>query len=219
VGDLNADGFQDAFVTLSMNYPFRYQTNTVLINDRAERFRPAEFILGVEPRQNRKTAQPWFDLDCPGEHAGHKLCAGAGDRRVQVWSAVGSRASVILDLDNDGDLDIVTNEFNAEPLVLVSDLAQSANDLNWLAVRLIGSQSNRGGLGARVTVKAGAAAYRQVLDGKSGYLSQSLTPLYFGLGDAAAVDELQVEWPSGRRQSVTVEGIDRLLEITEPGDG
>jgi hypothetical protein len=219
VGDLNGDGFQDAFVTLSMNYPFRYQTNTVLINDRAERFRAAEFILGVEPRRDRKTAQPWFDLDCPGEDGGHKLCAGAADRRVQVWSAVGSRSSVIFDLDNDGDLDIVTNEFNAEPLVLVSDLAQSDHALNWLAVRLVGRQSNRGGLGARVTVRAGDTAWSQVLDGKSGYLSQSLLPLYFGLGDATKVDEVQVEWPSGRRQTVAVEGSDRLIEVTEPADG
>jgi hypothetical protein len=138
---------------------------------------------------------------------------------VQVWSAVGSRSSVIFDLDNDGDLDIVTNEFNAEPLVLVSDLAQSDHALNWLAVRLVGRQSNRGGLGARVTVRAGDTAWSQVLDGKSGYLSQSLLPLYFGLGDATKVDEVQVEWPSGRRQTVAVEGSDRLIEVTEPADG
>lgn len=216
VGDLNADGFQDAFVTQGMNYPFRYQTNAVLINDRAERFRPAEFIIGVEPRKDRKTAQPWFDLDCAGADAAHKLCVRADGRPVQAWGAVGSRSSVIFDLDNDGDLDIVTNEFNGESLVLVSNLAQSGHALNWLKVRLIGTQSNRGGVGARVTVKAGERAWTQVLDGKSGYLSQSLKPLYFGLGKAAAVDEVQVQWPSGRVQTVAAPAIDRLLEITEP---
>ena len=216
VGDLNADGFQDAFVTQSMNYPFRYQTNTVLINDRAERFRPAEFILGVEPRKDRKTAQPWFDLDCADTDAAHKLCAGADGRPVQAWGAVGSRSSVIFDLDNDGDLDIVTNEFNGQPLVLISNLAQSGHALNWLGVRLIGTKSNRGGVGARVTVQAGERAWTQVLDGKSGYLSQSLTPLYFGLGEADAVDKVQVQWPSGRVQTVAAPDIDRLLEIAEP---
>ena len=216
VGDLNADGYQDVFVTLGMNYPFRYQTNTVLINDRAERFRPAEFILGVEPRRDGRTARPWFDLDCPGQDAGHKLCAGAENRQVQAWGALGSRSSVIFDIDHDGDLDIVTNEFNDVPQVLASGLAQSGRALNWLKVRLIGTKSNRAGLGARVTVVAGGKSQMQVLDGKSGYLSQSLAPLYFGLGEAAEVAEVRVQWPSGAAQTVAAPGANRLLEITEP---
>jgi hypothetical protein len=199
-----------------MNYPFRYQTNTVLINDRAERFRPAEFILGVEPRRERKTAQPWFDLDCPGEDGGHKLCAGAETRQVQVWGALGSRASVIFDLDDDGDLDIVTNEFNGVPQVLISDRAQSGHALNWLKVRLVGSKSNRAGLGAWVTLMAGGREYTQVLDGKSGYLSQSLAPLYFGLGTVDAVDKVVVRWPSGTVQTVMAPPAGQLLELTEP---
>ena len=54
-------------------------------------------------------------------------------------------------------------------------------------------------------------------DGKSGYLSQSAMPLYFGLGDAARVDGLEVQWPSGKHQVLT-EGIkiNTLLTITEP---
>jgi len=214
-GDLNADGYQDLFVALSMNYPFRYQTNTVLINDQATRFRPAEFILGVEPRKDGKTARPWFDLDCsPSAPERHRVCANSTGP-VQVWAALGTRSAVIFDLDNDGDLDIVTNEFNSEPLVLISNLAQSKKPLNHLRIKLTGTRSNRGGIGAKVQIKAGEQVYTQVLDGKSGYLSQSLKPLYFGLGSVTSIDEIRVQWPSGATQTVSTPEINRLLEIRE----
>lgn len=219
VGDLNADGYQDVFVTLGMNYPFRYQTNTILINDHAQRFRAAEFILGVEPRKDRQTARPWFRLDCAGkDKESHRLCKGA-DGTVEVWAALGSRSSVIFDLDEDGDLDIVTNEFNGEPMVLVSDLAQSSRKINYLKIRLKGSRSNRGGIGASVRIRAGKNTYTQVQDGKSGYLSQSVQPLYFGLDAAESVDEVQVRWPSGTLQSLTGVGSNTVLEISEPEEG
>jgi hypothetical protein len=215
VGDLNADGFQDVFVTASMNFPFRYQTNGLLINEQGKRFRNAEFILGVEPRKNGVTAQVWFRLDCDEDDKyTHQRCinrTGLGE----IWAARGSRASVIFDLDNDGDLDVVTNEFNAEPMVLINDLAQVHDGLSFLKVKLVGNTSNRGGVGARVTVKAGDHSYIQVLDGKSGYLSQSLKPLYFGLAAMGQVDEIIVQWPSGTRQIVPGSKTNSLVEITE----
>jgi len=216
VGDLNADGYQDIFVTASMNYPFRYQTNSLLINDNGSRFRPAEFLLGVEPRKDRKTAQPWFDLDCSKpDQKSHRLCIGT-DGLVQAWGAKGSRASVICDLDSDGDLDIVSNEFNGEPMVLISDLSHSEKDLNYLKIRLIGTRSNRSGIGAKVMVSTTGDTYSQKMDGKSGYLSQSLQPLYFGLGAANKVTGIQVLWPSGELQTVAAPLLNRLIEITEP---
>ena len=54
-GDLNADGFQDIFITASMNFPFRYGINSLLLNDRGKIFRDSEFILGVEPRRDGRT--------------------------------------------------------------------------------------------------------------------------------------------------------------------
>jgi hypothetical protein len=218
VADLNADGYQDVFVATSMNYPFRYQSNSVMINEHGKRFRDAEFILGVEPRRDGKTARPWFHLDCDGLHKQGKPDCVDQDGPVTIWGALGTRSSVIFDLDNDGDLDIVTNEFNSEPMVLISSLAQSGSALRYLKVRLVGSSSNRDGIGARVTIKAGGNTMTQVLDGKSGYLSQSMKPLYFGLADADGIDELQVNWPSGKTQTVKVTKINTLVEIKEPAD-
>ena len=86
-------------------------------------------------------------------------------------------------------------------MVLVSELS-AAKDIRFLKIDLEGFQSNRSGLGARVEVAAGARTYTKVRDGKSGYLSQSLHPLYFGLDDATQVDQIEVLWPSGRTQVV-----------------
>ena len=107
----------------------------------------------------------------------------------------------IFDVDGDGDLDIVTNEFNAAPMVLVSNLTEKTR-VRYLEVKLTGTTSNRDGLGAVVKVTAGGSTYTKVMDGNSGYLSHSLYPLYFGLGAAEAVDSIEVLWPSGKKQTV-----------------
>src|SRR5262249_38069165 len=58
VGDLNADGYQDIFIASSMNLTFRYHVNSLLLNEQGRKFHDAEFILGIEPRRDRKTATP-----------------------------------------------------------------------------------------------------------------------------------------------------------------
>jgi hypothetical protein len=214
-GDLNADGFEDVFITAGMNYPYRYATNSVKLNDRGRGFVDAEFVLGVEPRRDSQVATPWFELDMAGADKGHREGAGV-EGRVSVWGARGSRSSAIFDVDGDGDLDIVTNEFNAEPMVLLSDLSERRR-VGFLQVVLRGTRSNRSGLGAVVTVTSGGAAHTQVQDGKSGYLSQSLMPLYFGLGDADRVDRVEVVWPSGQRQSApSPVAMNGTLTLQEP---
>ena len=51
VGDLNADGYDDVFVTAGMGYPLRYSINSVLLNEGGRRFFDAEFLVNVEPRK------------------------------------------------------------------------------------------------------------------------------------------------------------------------
>ena len=215
VGDINADGYEDVFVTGGMGYGFRYSINSLLLNDGGGRFAHAEFILGVEPRLGNRVKKTAFVLDCSGADKGHKLCEGRSGR-MPVFEALSSRSSVILDLDNDGDLDIVTNELNDRPQMLVSDLAQKKAP-NFLKVRLIGTRSNRDGLGALVKVRAAGKRLTQYHDGNSGYFGHSLMPLYFGLDFAERVDAVEVLWPSGARQTVTSDiPIKGVLAIKEP---
>jgi hypothetical protein len=196
-----------------MNYPERYMINSVKLNDGGRRFVDAEFVLGVEPRQGG-LAVPFFELDASGKDKGHADAAGATGR-LAIWGARGTRSSVIFDLDGDGDLDIVTNEFNAAPMVLVSNLSERAK-IHYVGVKLTGTSSNRDGLGAVVKVTARGSVYTKVLDGSSGYLSHSVYPLYFGLGSAAAVDSIEVTWPSGTKQVVSAPiQINSVVEVRE----
>ena len=124
---------------------------------------------------------------------------------------------MIFDLDNDGDLDIVTNDFNSEPMVLISDLAQQKK-LHWIKIR-----ARRHKIEPQWPGRHGPAlcsngqTQTRYNDGKSGYLSQSALPLYFGLGENSKIDRIEVNWPSGRKQAIA-NGLreNELLKITEP---
>ena len=219
VGDLNADGWDDIFIASGMNFPYRYGINSLLLNNRGQKFLDAEFLLGVEPRRGGRTHTAWFDLDCskvPPNAEKYLLepCKGQTGT-ITVMSALASRSAAIFDLDNDGDLDIVTNDFNSAPQVLVSNLS-ARRRISWLKVKLTGTSSNRDGLGATVRVTSGGRTLTKYHDGKSGYLSQSSLPMYFGLGDAQRVERVEIDWPSGRKQVVT-QGLrtNEVLRITE----
>jgi len=217
VGDVNADGWEDVFISSGMSFPFRYGINSMLLNNRGERFADAEFLLGIEPRKTPYT--PWFVMDCTNHQAlsdtNKPVCEGQ-TKKVTVMSPRSSRSAVVFDLDNDGDLDIVTNDFNSEPQVLISDLAQVKN-IHWVKVVLVGTKSNHNGLGATIRLHANGQTYMKYNDGKFGYLSQSVLPLYFGLGDATKIDNIEVDWPSGRKQVVRRDlEVNQTLRISEP---
>lgn len=144
---------------------------------------------------------PWFELNCGGADKGHRAAPKDYQGRAIVWGSLSTRSSVIFDIDDDGDLDIVTSEHNDVPQVLISDLTDR-RAVHFLKVRLTGSKSNRSGIGATVTVKVGERRLVQANDGKSGYLAQSDYPLYFGLGDPDHADSIEVLWPSGARTTM-----------------
>jgi hypothetical protein len=212
VGDLNADGFDDVFIASGMNYPERYEINSLKLNDGGRKFVDAEFVLGVEPRSGG-IATPFFQLDASGRDKDHPDAKGATGR-ITVWGARASRSAAVFDVDNDGDLDIVTNEFNAKPMVLVSNLSEK-KAVHYLTVKLRGTTSNRDALGATVKVTAGGATYTKVLDGNTGYLSHGVYPLYFGLGAAESVDSVEVTWPSGKTQKTGPIKVNGLLTLPE----
>jgi hypothetical protein len=214
VGDLNADGFEDVVVTSGMGYPFRYGPNSVLLNEAGRRFFDAEFLLGIEPRAGNKTHTVAFVLECSGADKDHPYCYHKRGR-LTVWSAASSRSSALCDLDNDGDLDVVINNMNDRPQLLLSNLSERKK-VHFVKIQLRGARSNADGLGALVKVHTAGRVLTQYHDGKSGYLSQSSAPLYFGLGAAAKVDRIEVSWPSGQKSVLTEPvPVDTLIRVSE----
>jgi hypothetical protein len=120
--------------------------------------------------------------------------AGAG-----LNAKAASRGMASGDLDGDGALETVVINMNAPPSVLRNVAAKG----NAVLVQLEGVQSNRSGIGARVTVEAGGRAQVQEVRSGSGYASQPDLRLHFGIGDAEAVDRIQIQWPSGAAETVT----------------
>jgi hypothetical protein len=123
-----------------------------------------------------------------------------------------SRGAAAGDLDDDGDLDIVVNEIDDRATVLECTGKPLGR---WLAVRLIGTRSNRAGIDAVVRLRAGGREQARRIKGASSYASHCELAARFGLGSTTTVEELRVDWPSGLTETFPVPGIDRVLVVTE----
>ena len=106
------------------------------------------------------------------------------------------RGAAFADIDADGDLDAVVTT-NGGPVHLYRTDLSGAN--RSVRLRLVGTASNRDGIGARATIRVGKASASRVVRTGSSYLSQSELPLTFGLGAAAKADDVTIVWPSGKR--------------------
>ena len=123
------------------------------------------------------------------------------------------RGGVYLDFDNDGCLDLFVSNFD-QRAKLFRNACDSGN--SWLAIKLVGTSSNRDGIGARVEVTAGEASQIRELSGGSGSISQNMLAAHFGLGAADRVDSVTIRWPGGRVQTLTDVAVNQRLTITEP---
>jgi hypothetical protein len=152
----------------------------------------------------------------------HTLFRGLGDGHFADVSTGGgdvlnvrttARGACFGDYDNDGKVDAFVVNLGGKG-TLVHNV--STNTGHWVAIKLKGTRSNRGGIGARVEVIANGKRHTAERVAGSGYLSQDDDRLHFGLGDATSIDKLIVHWPSGREQTLEKQGVDRVLTIEEP---
>jgi len=128
-----------------------------------------------------------------------------------------SRGCAFGDFDNDGDVDVLVMNMNEPPSLLRNDcingIGRGVN--NWLAIKLIGTKSNRSAIGARVRLRAGGHSQAQELSSQSSYYSCNDPRLHFGLGVNTKADQVEIRWPSGQTEIVKDIAANQIVSIKE----
>ncbi|MEQ1884823.1 MAG: CRTAC1 family protein [Bryobacteraceae bacterium] len=123
-----------------------------------------------------------------------------------------ARGAAYADIDHDGDLDVVM-AINHGPAVLYRNDGGSQN--KWLAVKTVGTKSNRDGIGAVIRVESASGKQWTMVRSGSSYCSQSDLTATFGLGKDATVTAIDIEWPSGTKQHLTNIAANQIITVDE----
>jgi len=129
--------------------------------------------------------------------------------------AIPGRGLAVGDLDGDGLLDAVINNIDSAPTVL-RNVTRPAG--HWVELRLVGDPSKkspRSAIGATAYVTTGKLRQRADVISGASYASQNDLKLHFGLGSATRIDRLEVKWPDGALETVSIGGCDRAVTIVE----
>jgi hypothetical protein len=122
------------------------------------------------------------------------------------------RGLATADFDNDGDIDVATNNRGDYPEILRND---GGNANHWLTVQLIGTKSNHDGTGASLKLTGGGRVLVDQAKGGMGYMSASDPRIHFGLGKATNIESLEITWPSGRVDRLTNVPADQIIAVRE----
>ncbi len=138
-----------------------------------------------------------------------EISDSAGSGITQTSS---SRGLAVGDLWNDGQLSAVISNMNAPPSLLVNQV-HSPN--HWIAIKTVGTKSNRDGIGARITLKTASRTMVDEVRSGSSFDSNNDMRVHFGLGSATKLDWLQIRWPSGRVERFENLPVDKIHELKE----
>jgi enediyne biosynthesis protein E4 len=184
--DLDDDGWPDLFYATGNVYP------------------EVEGLLPQYPHRSPKVVF-WNHLGARFEDV--SLKSGPG-----VVTPHSSRGAAFGDFDNDGDVDVLVMNMNEPPSLLRNEYAGKNA---WLEVKLVGTRSNRSGIGATVVVTAGDRSQARPVLSQSSYYSHDDLRLHFGLGATARADTIEVRWPSGLVERWADVAARRVITLTE----
>jgi hypothetical protein len=241
VGDYDNDGYMDLIITTLSNetYPlyhndrdlnFTYTTNsagvgqiTMLNSGWGTRFVDVNndglrdiFVAQSHVLDTIEKTHPYLKY-----RQSPLLMLNTGKGFVNVSATAGptllnafiGRGAAFGDLNNDGQVDVVMSTLDGPPVLLRNNGTKN----HWLGLSLVGSKSNRNGIGARVTVTDNTGK-KQIFDANTSgsYLSSNDPRILVGLGSALAARTVEIRWPSGTIQVVREPQLDRYVVVTEP---
>jgi hypothetical protein len=192
-GDFDNDGYEDAYLPSGMGHPWTYWRSPLLHNNGDGTFTDIGAAAGVDPP--------------PG---GPTLAMRLGGRNA----AKSARSAIVSDLDADGRLDLVVNNFNDRAHLFMNRSPKR----NFIAFRLEGTRSNRDAVGAVVRIRLGDRTMAGLVHAAGGYLAQSSKTVHFGLGEKTRVDRCEISWPSGRVQVLEAPAANRIHAVKEPAE-
>jgi hypothetical protein len=220
-GDYDNDGDFDLFVAEAYS-----SVNRLLRNDGGGVFTNVSTPVIAPAGENCVSAQ-WGDYDNDGDldlfvanfdGANHLFRNDGGGTFTDVANAAfaapcHASGSAWADYDGDGDLDMYLATNIGEPdKMFRNDLAPGSH---WIQLDLVGVQSNRSAIDARVEIVAGGVRQLRRVDGGGGYNSQNTLRIHFGLGAATVIDTLRIRWPSGIVQDSLHVPANQLIRIRE----
>ena len=217
LADLDNDGLKDVHIT---NGLAKDLTNNDFLFFRHGRH---QVMTGAESNPNNDTTRLIKELDSYGEVRIHNyLFRNSGDLRFEnATSSSGlsspsiSQGAVQVDLDNDGDLDLVVNNMNQPAFLWRNEIRQSVTDstANFLSLQLKGSDRNPSGFGAKVYCYSGSQVQYLEQYPVRGYLSSVDQRLHFGLGPAKTVDSVRILWPGNKEQVIRNQKANQFLTL------
>lgn len=162
-----------------------------------DRFENGRDFSGVPRLLWRNSSGKWIPVSTP----------------AQAWAQpLTARGVATADVDGDGDVDIVVSQYEGRPLLLRND---QRTGTPWLSVDLVARKGAREAGGARVLVYTPRRVHVQTYGPVIGFMAQSSRTLFFGLGEDARVNKIEVEWPEGGRQEIPHPDINRHFLIKQ----
>ncbi|NKB71929.1 MAG: T9SS type A sorting domain-containing protein [Candidatus Latescibacteria bacterium] len=232
VGDINNDGDLDIFQTAGADNELEHRS-LLLLNQGDGKFLDVTEGVGLIAARSTKAAD-LGDIDNDGDLdlvTGNPnfLFLNNGDGIFEDFtgqSGFGRTAIVVglTDYDLDGCLDAVFGHGQSDNYqgpygnLPAPIYRNNCNDNHWLKVELIGTESNRNGVGARVVAYSNGLAQTREIFGGLGY-QQSEMIAHFGLGAIDRVDSLEIHWPSGRTSTLTTIAADQKIRLFEGRPG
>jgi hypothetical protein len=226
IGDINNDGWLDLSITnLGPNF-LMLSNGQGSFADIAENVGVGDAGMGWGTSFLDFDRDGWVDLYVANDYNfspyPNLLYRNNGDStftETQSGEAVGnlhaSYGTASLDYDLDGDLDLVVANTNADAGLQLFENTIT-NDYHWIGLKLIGQESNRQAVGARVRlVDAQDVVHYDELTAGDGWTSQSSSLFFFGLGDAESLQEATIYWPSGLEQPLMGLTVDQYYSIEE----